>query len=34
MSDRSIDGTHSPGVREVLMDSGVSIRTFLCVEKC
>ena len=26
--DRSINVTHSPGIREVLMDSGVSILNF------
>ena len=31
-SDRSIDDTHSPGIRKALMDSGVSILTFLQVE--
>ena len=28
MSDKSIDDTHSPGIREILMDSGVSILNF------
>ena len=32
-SDRSDDDTHSPGIGEALMDSGVSIGTFQQVER-
>ena len=32
-SDRSIDDTHFPGIRDVLMDSGVSILNFSTCRK-
>ena len=33
VSDRSIDDTYFPGIREVLMDSGVSILNFSTCRK-